>query len=127
MGNSVSCPFGFYRDPRQPQSCRACPCDNDQGCSVVPGGEEVICDQCPLGAAGNALLQVASALPFSRGSTCCIGRYRCQRARMLGPRQIILSSQPGLPMALPLLPVMGCFSLKDCVNTHCLTPGKVLI
>ncbi|KGL99607.1 Laminin subunit gamma-2, partial [Charadrius vociferus] len=53
VGNSVSCPFGFYRDPRQPQSCRACPCDNDQGCSVVPGGEEVICDQCPLGAAGS--------------------------------------------------------------------------
>ncbi|NXN75765.1 LAMC2 protein, partial [Himantopus himantopus] len=53
VGNSVSCPFGFYRDPRRPQSCRACPCDNGQGCSVVPGSEEVICDHCPLGAAGS--------------------------------------------------------------------------
>ncbi|KAM6396451.1 laminin subunit gamma-2 isoform 1-T1 [Pluvialis apricaria] len=52
VGNSVNCPFGFYRDPWQPQSCRACPCENGQGCSVVPGGEEVICDHCPLGAAG---------------------------------------------------------------------------
>uniref|UniRef100_A0A8C0BDB9 Laminin subunit gamma 2 n=1 Tax=Buteo japonicus TaxID=224669 RepID=A0A8C0BDB9_9AVES len=52
VGNSVSCPFGFYRDPWQPHSCRACPCSNGQGCSVVPGGEEVICDHCPAGAAG---------------------------------------------------------------------------
>ncbi|NWW95068.1 LAMC2 protein, partial [Rhynochetos jubatus] len=52
VGNSISCPFGFYRDPWQPHSCRACPCGNGQGCSVVPGGEEVICDRCPPGAAG---------------------------------------------------------------------------
>ncbi|XP_051480915.1 laminin subunit gamma-2 [Apus apus] len=52
VGNSVSCPFGSYRDPRQPQGCRACPCSNGQGCSVVPGSEEVFCDQCPPGAAG---------------------------------------------------------------------------
>ncbi|KFR14672.1 Laminin subunit gamma-2, partial [Opisthocomus hoazin] len=52
VGNSVSCPFGFYRDPRQLQSCRPCPCSNGQGCSVVPGGEEVVCDHCPPGAAG---------------------------------------------------------------------------
>ncbi|NXG63635.1 LAMC2 protein, partial [Hemiprocne comata] len=52
VGNSISCPFGFYWDPRQPQGCRACPCSNGQGCSVVPGSEEVFCDQCPPGAAG---------------------------------------------------------------------------
>ncbi|KFP19203.1 Laminin subunit gamma-2, partial [Egretta garzetta] len=52
VGNSVSCSFGFYRDPRQPHGCRACPCGNGQGCSVVPGSEEVICDHCPPGAAG---------------------------------------------------------------------------
>ncbi|KAM9009328.1 laminin subunit gamma-2 [Ara ararauna] len=52
VANSVSCPFGFYRDPRQLHSCRACPCGNGQGCSLVPGGEEVICDSCPPGAAG---------------------------------------------------------------------------
>ncbi|XP_050757387.1 laminin subunit gamma-2 [Gymnogyps californianus] len=52
VANSVSCPFGFYRDPRQPHSCRACPCSNGQGCSVVPGSEEVVCDRCPPGAAG---------------------------------------------------------------------------
>ncbi|NWI27035.1 LAMC2 protein, partial [Sula dactylatra] len=52
VGNSISCPFGFYRDPRQPHGCRACPCGNGQGCSVVLGGEDVICDSCPLGAAG---------------------------------------------------------------------------
>ncbi|NWH62338.1 LAMC2 protein, partial [Geococcyx californianus] len=52
VGNIVSCPFGFYRDPRQPHSCRTCPCGNGQGCSVVPSGEEVVCDHCPPGAAG---------------------------------------------------------------------------
>ncbi|XP_069718416.1 laminin subunit gamma-2 isoform X1 [Phaenicophaeus curvirostris] len=52
VGNSVSCPFGFYQDPRQPQGCWACPCGNGQGCLVVPGGEEVVCDHCPPGAAG---------------------------------------------------------------------------
>ncbi|NXK29207.1 LAMC2 protein, partial [Arenaria interpres] len=52
VGNSVSCPFGFYQDPRQPHHCRPCPCSNGQGCSAVPGSEEVICDHCPPGAAG---------------------------------------------------------------------------
>ncbi|NXX15564.1 LAMC2 protein, partial [Podargus strigoides] len=52
VGNSFSCPFGFYRDPRQPHGCRTCPCGNGQGCSVVPGDEEVTCDHCPPGAAG---------------------------------------------------------------------------
>uniref|UniRef100_A0A8C0EPT8 Laminin subunit gamma 2 n=1 Tax=Bubo bubo TaxID=30461 RepID=A0A8C0EPT8_BUBBB len=52
VGNSVSCPFGFYREPRQLHGCRMCPCGNGQGCSVVPGGEEVVCDHCPAGAAG---------------------------------------------------------------------------
>ncbi|NXM65284.1 LAMC2 protein, partial [Serilophus lunatus] len=52
VGNSVSCPFGFYQDPRQPHGCRTCPCDPGQGCSAVPGSEEVVCDQCPPGAAG---------------------------------------------------------------------------
>ncbi|KAF1595985.1 UNVERIFIED_CONTAM: Laminin subunit gamma-2, partial [Eudyptes robustus] len=52
VGNSISCPFGFYRDLWQPYGCRACPCGNGQGCSVVPGSEEVVCDRCPPGAAG---------------------------------------------------------------------------
>ncbi|NXI51249.1 LAMC2 protein, partial [Chloroceryle aenea] len=52
VGNIFSCPFGFYQDPQQPHSCRACPCGNGQGCSVAPGGEEVVCDHCPPGAAG---------------------------------------------------------------------------
>ncbi|XP_067997444.1 laminin subunit gamma-2 [Melanerpes formicivorus] len=52
VGNIVSCPFGSYRDPRQPYSCRPCPCSNGQGCLVMPGGEEVICDHCPPGATG---------------------------------------------------------------------------
>ncbi|NWU68137.1 LAMC2 protein, partial [Pterocles burchelli] len=52
VGNSVSCPFGFYQDLRQLQGCRTCPCSNGQGCSMVPGSEEVVCDQCPPGAAG---------------------------------------------------------------------------
>ncbi|XP_021380829.2 laminin subunit gamma-2 [Lonchura striata] len=52
VGNGASCPFGSYRDPRQPHSCRTCPCGPGQGCSVGPGGEEVICDHCPPGAAG---------------------------------------------------------------------------
>ncbi|NWR58462.1 LAMC2 protein, partial [Bucorvus abyssinicus] len=52
VANSVSCPFGFYRDPQQLHGCRPCPCSNGQGCSVGPGSEEVICDHCPPGAAG---------------------------------------------------------------------------
>ncbi|XP_009992988.1 PREDICTED: laminin subunit gamma-2-like [Chaetura pelagica] len=56
VGDSVTCPFGSYRDPRQPQVCRACPCSNGQGCSVVPGSEEVSCDQCPPGAAGKVFI-----------------------------------------------------------------------
>jgi len=127
VGNSVSCPFGFYRDPRQLQSCRPCPCSNGQGCSVVPGGEEVVCDHCPPGAAGNVLVQVASALPFPRVSTRCMGRCGHPWVRMLGARWIIPASQPSLPTVLLLLPVMGCFSPKRCVNTHCPAWGKVLI
>ncbi|NXR10761.1 LAMC2 protein, partial [Semnornis frantzii] len=52
VGNVFSCPFGFYRDPQQPYSCSPCPCSNGQGCSVMPGGEKVICDHCPPGATG---------------------------------------------------------------------------
>ncbi|NWZ38494.1 LAMC2 protein, partial [Brachypodius atriceps] len=52
VGNGVSCPFGSYRDPRQPFSCRSCPCGPGQGCSLGPGGEEILCDHCPPGAAG---------------------------------------------------------------------------
>ncbi|XP_067156721.1 laminin subunit gamma-2 [Apteryx mantelli] len=52
VGHSVSCPFGSYRDPRYPHSCRPCPCENGQSCSVTPGREEVVCDRCPLGATG---------------------------------------------------------------------------
>ncbi|NXA11943.1 LAMC2 protein, partial [Sapayoa aenigma] len=52
VGSSVGCPFGFYRDPRQPHGCRTCPCGPGQGCSAVPGSEEVVCDHCPPGAAG---------------------------------------------------------------------------
>ncbi|XP_051649729.1 laminin subunit gamma-2 [Manacus candei] len=53
VGSSVSCPFGSYHDPRQPHGCRTCPCGHGQGCSVVPGSEEVTCDHCPPGAAGD--------------------------------------------------------------------------
>uniref|UniRef100_A0A8B9QEZ6 Laminin subunit gamma 2 n=1 Tax=Apteryx owenii TaxID=8824 RepID=A0A8B9QEZ6_APTOW len=52
VGHSVSCPFGSYRDPRYPHSCRPCPCENGQSCSVTPGREEVVCDRCPPGATG---------------------------------------------------------------------------
>ncbi|XP_063263813.1 laminin subunit gamma-2 [Prinia subflava] len=52
VGNGVSCPFGSYRDPRRPNSCRSCPCGPGQGCSLGPGGQEVVCDHCPPGAAG---------------------------------------------------------------------------
>ncbi|NXO00628.1 LAMC2 protein, partial [Rhinopomastus cyanomelas] len=52
VANGVSCPFSFYRDPRQPHRCRPCPCGNSQGCSVVPDSEEVVCDHCPPGASG---------------------------------------------------------------------------
>ncbi|XP_027679461.2 laminin subunit gamma-2 [Chelonia mydas] len=52
MDPNTSCPFGFYRDPWNPQSCRPCPCRNGQGCSVTPGRQEVVCNNCPLGVTG---------------------------------------------------------------------------
>ncbi|OXB55430.1 hypothetical protein ASZ78_007104 [Callipepla squamata] len=52
VGNIISCSLGSYRDPRPPHICRACPCGHGQSCSVLPGREEVVCDQCPPGAAG---------------------------------------------------------------------------
>uniref|UniRef100_A0A8C3HQP9 Laminin subunit gamma 2 n=1 Tax=Chrysemys picta bellii TaxID=8478 RepID=A0A8C3HQP9_CHRPI len=52
MDPNASCPFGFYRDPWNPQSCQLCPCRNGQGCSVAPGRKEVICNNCPLGVTG---------------------------------------------------------------------------
>lgn len=91
VGNGATCPFGSYRDPRQPHSCRPCPCGPGQGCSMGPGGEEIICDHCPPGAAGNSLL--ASALPFQTG--------------VLGVGRSTPSSQPSLPVTLPLLPAWG--------------------
>lgn len=70
VGNSISCPFGSYRDPRPPHSCRACPCGHGQSCSVLPGQEEVVCDHCPPGAAGKA--QVVSAISPSPGVLMCL-------------------------------------------------------
>uniref|UniRef100_A0A8C5U228 Laminin subunit gamma 2 n=1 Tax=Malurus cyaneus samueli TaxID=2593467 RepID=A0A8C5U228_9PASS len=52
VGSGVSCPPGSYRDPRQPHGCRRCPCGPGQGCSMRPGGDQVVCDHCPPGAAG---------------------------------------------------------------------------
>ncbi|XP_014742189.1 PREDICTED: laminin subunit gamma-2 [Sturnus vulgaris] len=52
VGNGASCPFGSYRDPRQLNGCRTCPCGLGQGCSLGPGGQDVICGHCPPGAAG---------------------------------------------------------------------------
>uniref|UniRef100_A0A8C3XY86 Laminin subunit gamma 2 n=1 Tax=Catharus ustulatus TaxID=91951 RepID=A0A8C3XY86_CATUS len=51
VGTGASCPFGSYRDPRQPNTCRTCPCGPGQGCSVGPA-QDVICGHCPPGAAG---------------------------------------------------------------------------
>ncbi|KAG6930808.1 laminin subunit gamma 2 [Chelydra serpentina] len=52
MDPNASCPFGFYRDPWNLQSCQPCPCRNGQGCSVAPGRKEVVCNSCPLGVTG---------------------------------------------------------------------------
>uniref|UniRef100_A0A8C4YCL3 Laminin subunit gamma 2 n=1 Tax=Gopherus evgoodei TaxID=1825980 RepID=A0A8C4YCL3_9SAUR len=52
MDPNANCPFGFYRDPWNLQSCQLCPCRNGQGCSVAPGRKEVICNNCPLGVTG---------------------------------------------------------------------------
>ncbi|XP_062973267.1 laminin subunit gamma-2 [Elgaria multicarinata webbii] len=50
---SATCPTGFYSLPWSPQSCRACPCRSGYGCSVLPGTQEVVCDNCPSGASGS--------------------------------------------------------------------------
>lgn len=107
MGGGASCPFGSYREPRQPHSCRTCPCGPGQGCSVGPGGEEVICDHCPPGAAGNSLL--ASALPFHTG--------------VLGAGQIhtILSAQLACDTAAPACG--GVFGPQG-LGKHTKTSGK---
>uniref|UniRef100_A0A8C0J1Y3 Laminin subunit gamma 2 n=1 Tax=Chelonoidis abingdonii TaxID=106734 RepID=A0A8C0J1Y3_CHEAB len=52
MDPNANCPFGFYRDPWNLQSCQLCPCRNGQGCSMAPGRKEVICNNCPLGVTG---------------------------------------------------------------------------
>uniref|UniRef100_A0A8C8RNI8 Laminin subunit gamma 2 n=1 Tax=Pelusios castaneus TaxID=367368 RepID=A0A8C8RNI8_9SAUR len=52
MEHNPRCPLGFYSDPWSPQSCRPCPCRNGQGCSVAPGGKEIVCNNCPPGVAG---------------------------------------------------------------------------
>ncbi|XP_011359564.2 laminin subunit gamma-2 [Pteropus vampyrus] len=48
----ADCPLGFYNDPHDPRSCRPCPCRNGFSCSVMPGTEEVVCNNCPLGVTG---------------------------------------------------------------------------
>ncbi|XP_025061969.1 laminin subunit gamma-2 isoform X2 [Alligator sinensis] len=50
----TSCQLGYYRDPRNPQSCQRCPCSKGQGCSMVPDTKEVTCHNCPAGVTGSA-------------------------------------------------------------------------
>ncbi|XP_061490051.1 laminin subunit gamma-2 isoform X2 [Rhineura floridana] len=50
---SAACPTGFYRSPWNPQSCQPCPCRSGQGCSVLPGTQEVVCNNCLPGAGGS--------------------------------------------------------------------------
>uniref|UniRef100_A0A670HPN4 Laminin subunit gamma 2 n=1 Tax=Podarcis muralis TaxID=64176 RepID=A0A670HPN4_PODMU len=51
--SSATCPTGFYSFPWSPQSCQPCPCQGGQGCSVLPGTQEVICSHCLPGAGGS--------------------------------------------------------------------------
>ncbi|XP_019490991.1 PREDICTED: laminin subunit gamma-2 [Hipposideros armiger] len=48
----ADCPIGFYNDPRDPRSCKPCPCRNGFSCSVMPETEDVVCNNCPLGVTG---------------------------------------------------------------------------
>ncbi|XP_007450197.1 PREDICTED: laminin subunit gamma-2 [Lipotes vexillifer] len=48
----ADCPIGFYNDPRDPRSCKPCPCRNGFSCSVMPETEEVVCNNCPHGVTG---------------------------------------------------------------------------
>lgn len=48
----ADCPIGFYNDPRDPRSCKQCPCRNGFSCSVMPETEDVVCNNCPLGITG---------------------------------------------------------------------------
>lgn len=50
----ADCPIGFYNDPRDPRSCKPCPCRNGFSCSVMPETEEVVCTNCPHGVTGEA-------------------------------------------------------------------------
>lgn len=50
----ADCPIGFYNDPRDPRSCKPCPCRNGFSCSVMPETEDVVCNNCPLGVTGKA-------------------------------------------------------------------------
>ncbi|KAL4656078.1 laminin subunit gamma-2-like [Arapaima gigas] len=47
-----TCPLGFYRDLRQPQSCVRCPCPQGVSCSMNTWSAEVKCDRCPPGVTG---------------------------------------------------------------------------
>ncbi|XP_058930804.1 laminin subunit gamma-2 isoform X2 [Kogia breviceps] len=48
----ADCPIGFYSDPRDPRSCKPCPCRDGFDCSAMPETEEVVCDNCPHGVTG---------------------------------------------------------------------------
>ncbi|XP_053103696.1 laminin subunit gamma-2 [Hemicordylus capensis] len=49
---SAPCPAGFYSLSWNPRSCQPCPCRAGHGCSVLPGTQEVVCDNCPPGTSG---------------------------------------------------------------------------
>ncbi|XP_028283140.1 laminin subunit gamma-2 [Parambassis ranga] len=47
-----TCPEGFYRHPRQRETCVKCPCAEGVSCSLDPGSLEPRCDRCPPGTTG---------------------------------------------------------------------------
>ncbi|KAI1236588.1 hypothetical protein IHE44_0014841 [Lamprotornis superbus] len=83
VGNGASCPFGSYRDPRRPNGCRTCPCGLGQGCSVGPGGQDVVCGHCPPGAAGmlgaGQIHTVPAQLACDTATPACSGVFEPQR------------------------------------------------
>lgn len=50
----LSCPDGFYPDPRRPGTCAKCPCADGASCSVAASSTEPRCDRCPAGTTGGS-------------------------------------------------------------------------
>ncbi|XP_059987920.1 laminin subunit gamma-2 isoform X2 [Lagenorhynchus albirostris] len=83
----ADCPIGFYNDPRDPRSCKPCPCRNGFSCSVMPETKEVVCNNCPHGVTACNCNPVGSEPVECRSDGSCVckpgfGGLNCEHAAL---------------------------------------------